>query len=166
MSGTPKQNLSDLGFIGLNCKKLKVAVFGGGRAAELKTAFFAKRAALVTVFSPEISVNMQEMQINWQQCRYQAGQTAGFHLVVIATSDPEVNLMIKEECEEQCKLYLYAPEAGKSLFSCPAQGESDTAFFAVQCKETNPKLAVRLKARIAALLDQENEKIINKAIEI
>ncbi|MCC9295068.1 NAD(P)-dependent oxidoreductase [Clostridium sp. WLY-B-L2] len=116
--------------IALLPSEIKVIVIGGGRAAYIKSRTFALKGCRVYVLSPEFIQEFYHMKDNLNvdiiPGLYQKKYIEDKHIVVIATSDRELNEVIGRHCRELCKIYLDAsePENGSCIIPCQRNTEN------------------------------------------
>jgi precorrin-2 dehydrogenase / sirohydrochlorin ferrochelatase len=147
-----KENISmndlEYTFIALLSNKINVLVVGGGRAGYIKAKTFAIRGCNVKVVSKDFTDDFKSIEYmeNLSLIRdiYKTEYIADRHIVVIATSDEELNNIIKQECEGQFKIYLCANDFKQGLFVTPVQNRTDNIEFAVTTRSGSPKTSVFL----------------------
>lgn len=134
--------------ISLLSHKVNVLVVGGGRAGYIKAKTFAIRGCNVSVVSKEFVDDFKSVEymknINLIKDLYKTDFLADRHIIVIATDDEDLNYRIKQECEKQFKIYLFANDFKQGLFITPVQNSTDNIEFAVNTRSGNPKASVFL----------------------
>ncbi len=161
MSEDYKKNFSgrDLGYmpISLIAGKLRVLIVGGGKAGYLKAKAFLSKGCSVTVVSMDFDDVFGELQapnLCLMKEAYHRELIMKAHLVVIAVSDEELAMQIKVDCEDEYKLYLYAPSASQGLFIIPAAGETREGIFTFHTKKGSPATAKLIRTKIKEQLSQ------------
>jgi precorrin-2 dehydrogenase/sirohydrochlorin ferrochelatase len=84
----------------LNIKGRPAVVVGGGKIAYRRTMGLLKAGAKVTVISPDIREQMNDLWnencVDWIQKNFEADDLHGAFIVIAATNDKEVNLSVAE----------------------------------------------------------------------
>jgi uroporphyrin-III C-methyltransferase/precorrin-2 dehydrogenase/sirohydrochlorin ferrochelatase len=85
----------------LKLDRMPCLLVGGGTVAARKAEVLAETGALLSVIAPEITGWIRHAagdgKLCWQPRKYRDGDCAGFHLVIAATPDPEVNRAVYQE---------------------------------------------------------------------
>src|SRR5689334_19419642 len=85
----------------LDLQGRRAVVIGGGAVGTHRAADLVECGARVTVVSPEASVELraeaERGRIELKLRRYEAGDTEGAFVVVVATDDPETNAAVYAE---------------------------------------------------------------------
>jgi len=145
--------------INLRIAGKKCIVIGGGTVACRKVKSLIAAGAEVTVLSPELTAELNEMQ---QKCQcnyiarpYQKGDLSGFFLVICATDDADVNEAVAEEAEDAGILanVVDVPELGN--FSVPAQVKRGALLLTVSTGGKSPVMAKRLRQELAQQYGEE-----------
>ncbi|PID56131.1 hypothetical protein CSB45_12920 [candidate division KSB3 bacterium] len=149
-------------FLSLLADKIKVLIIGGGKAASIKAKSFAGRGCRVTVVSPEFSPEITLLDtgsLSLQEGRYQRRQLDGYHLVVIATDNNDVNRQIQKDCEQMAKLYLMCGDPGEGQFVTPLMRESEEAILALNTRQGSPRTSVFIAEKLRKELEDHDSFI-------
>lgn len=151
--------------INLRMANKKCIVVGGGTVACRKVKSLLAAGAEVAVLSPELTVELKEMQqrnqFNYIARPYRKGDLRGFFLVICATDDSAVNEAVAEEAEAAGILanVVDVPELGN--FSVPAQVKRGDLLLTVSTGGKSPVLAKRLRQELAKLYGEEYGEYLN-----
>ena len=152
-------------YLATNSKKLRIGIVGGGRAGFIKAKSFFKRGSYVEVLSLEFIEDFNSLvNINLIKSNYYREFIKDKHVIVIATNDKELNLTIKNNCEEEFKLYIFAEDYRKSLAVNPVQRNLNNITFAVNTKNSNPKGALMLSDRMLEVAREYDDFISYSSI--
>lgn len=102
-----KDNKENFSLISYFSKDLRIGIIGGGRAALIKSKHFLKEGAYVEVISKEYIEEFKELT----NCKTLTGEynidfIKDKHLIVIAIDNEIVKEEIKNNCNENYKLYI------------------------------------------------------------
>jgi len=107
----------------LNIKGRPAVVVGGGKIAYRRTMGLLKAGAKVTVISPDIQEQMNDLwngnRVDWIQKNFEADDLHGAFIVIAATNDKQVNLSIAENAGDN-QLVNVVDEPELSTFHVPA----------------------------------------------
>ncbi|VYU02582.1 NAD(P)-dependent oxidoreductase [Clostridium tertium] len=152
-------------YLATNSKKLRIGIVGGGRAGFIKAKSFFQRGSYVEVLSLEFIEDFNSLvNINLIKSNYYREFIKDKHVIVIATNDKELNLTIKNNCEEEFKLYIFAEDYKKSLAVTPVQRNLNNITFAVNTKNSNPKGALMLSDRMLEIAREYDDFISYSSI--
>ncbi|MFH1732364.1 MAG: hydroxymethylbilane synthase [Planctomycetota bacterium] len=144
--------------LGLNVAGLPCLVIGGGRIGARKAKTLAEGGALVTVLSPDVVGQLDELindgTVDWIRDEYSPSCLAGVRLVVAATADPALNLQIGRDAEAAGVLSCLASPGRESRVIFPAVCRSDGMAVAVHSDGRDCARSRRLRDEIGHLLDQ------------
>lgn len=136
----------ELSFISVKSNKLKVIIIGGGKAGFIKAKSFLNKGAFVKVISQEFCSEFKSLleyeRLSLSSEIYSESLINQCHIVVIATSDKNLNDTIRNHCEKTYKIYIDTTEVDKSLCITPTMGESKNIVFALHTKGKSPKTSV------------------------
>ena len=107
----------------LNIKGRPAVVVGGGKIACRRTIGLLKAGAKVTVISPDIQEQMNDLwnenRVDWVQKKFEADDLHGAFIVIAATNSKEVNLSVAENAGVN-QLINIVDEPELSTFHVPA----------------------------------------------
>lgn len=82
---------------------LPCLVVGGGKVAQRKVEQLLNAGAKVTIVAPEIETELQKQlspkKCEWQERDYISPEASGYHLVIAATDNLEINQQVYEDCQ-------------------------------------------------------------------
>ncbi|WP_400161916.1 bifunctional precorrin-2 dehydrogenase/sirohydrochlorin ferrochelatase [Brevibacillus sp. TJ4] len=135
-------------------------VVGGGKVAQRKIAGLLAAGASVTVVSPEGTASVEEWSrsgaIFWQRRPFLPQDVQGMVVVVAATSDPAVNLIVYEATLPQQWVNI-ADRPDLCSFVVPAVVTRGDLQVAISTGGHNPGLAKKLRAELEDWLGTEYE---------
>lgn len=145
-------------FISCISYKVKVLIIGGGRAGFIKANTFAKNGAMVTVLSKDFCTDFNKFK-NYSNVKIVLGEydkkyLLKNHLIVIAIDNEIVCNVIKNHCDELCKLYLDCSNFKEGLFLVPCQRSTNTVNFGLSTKEGSPKTSRYIAEKIKHSISQ------------
>ncbi len=141
------------------CLKLQdtpVVLIGGGTVATRKARLLLRAGANVTVVSPEISAELEQLLADhggvWQQSRYQETDLHGKKLVVAATPERATNEQIYQHAMALALPVnvVDAPELCSFIF--PSIIDRDPLLIAITSSGKSPVLARILRRKIEAMV--------------
>lgn len=144
----------DYTYISLMSQKIRIGVIGGGKGGQIKTHHFVNNKCRVDVLAKKFSDEL--IELSKENSEYLTLIDEEFnieflkdkHIVVIASSDEELNNLIRKYCEENYKIYIDATDFIKGMGVIPAERSSRTMNFALNTKKGNPKGAVLMCNKI------------------
>ena len=144
----------DYAYISLISQKIRIGVIGGGKGGQIKTRHFVNNKCRVYVLAKNFSDEL--IELSKENSEYLTLMDEEFnieflkdkHIVVIASSDRELNNLIRKYCEENYKIYIDATDFIKGMGVIPAERSSRTMNFALNTKKGNPKGAVLMCNKI------------------
>jgi precorrin-2 dehydrogenase/sirohydrochlorin ferrochelatase len=138
-----------------------VVIIGGGKAGFIKCRSFAKEGCKVLVVSKEFNPSFQSLRsldnVEFIGDSYKKRYILDKHLVVIAVDDKRENEKIKEDCENNYKLYLDCSNFKNGLFITPMQRHLKNLSFSVHTKAGNPKASMLLANYIQGKLNDYDD---------
>jgi siroheme synthase-like protein len=129
-------------------------VVGGGPVAARKAAALVDCGAVVTVVAPSLSGEMAHLEQSLDAVErrpYQAGDAAGFRLVVTATGDPDVDAAVFADAEDRGIWCNSADDRAHSSFILPAIHRDGAVTVAVSTGGMSPALASWLRTHLGDL---------------
>ena len=154
--------------ISLLSDKINVLIIGGGKAAYIKAKAFANRGCCVTVVAKSFAEELTSLDsdcITFIQAAYDQSHISGYHLVIIATDDEDLNQQIQADCEEADKLYLTCSDYRRGQFVTPVMRETEQAVLALHTKSGSPKTSVFVAEKLQKML-QDYDRFIEFVCEL
>ena len=143
----------------LDVRARPVLLVGGGHVAHEKIGRLVDSGADVTVVAPElieaVRVYVEDGRARWWPRRFEAGDTAGFYLVMVATDDGAVNAGVAAEARSNGALVNAADDADNCDFILPSVVRRGTITLAASTAGTSPALARWLRERLEEFLTDE-----------
>jgi len=150
-------------FISLLSHKISVVIIGGGKASFIKCKSFAEKNCNVLVLSKKFNPIFNSLEnlanVELIQDYYKKSYIIDKHLVVIAVDDKKVNKRIKEDCENNYKLYLDCSNFKNGLFITPMQKQMKSLSFSIHTNAGNPKASILLANSIEDKLNDYDDFI-------
>jgi precorrin-2 dehydrogenase / sirohydrochlorin ferrochelatase len=129
--------------IALLSSKVRILVVGGGKAGFIKAKSFASKGCMVEIVSKSFTQEFKELEseenVKLIKGEYNEKYIKNKHLIVIASDNEELNQMIVDECERDCKLYLSCSDFTDGNFINPLQRETHSTRFSIHTKKGSPK---------------------------
>ncbi len=143
--------------LNINLQGRKCLIIGGGVVALRKAKLMLGYGAVVTVVSPYLVKELQEL-INERQIAYLADIYRPAYLqqkfiVICATDDPQVNRSAAAACRERGILVNSVSEPENCTIFFPAQFRKGALSIAVSTDGSSPALARRLKNELQEQTD-------------
>src|SRR5437763_13047789 len=129
-------------------------VIGGGQVGTQKIAGVLDAGAQVMIVEPSPAVATREFfgnRVTWYTRKYVRGDLDGVHLVIAATSDPEVNQHIYDEAQQRGILANVVDVPPLCDFYYPAVVRRGSLMVAVSSQGESPHLAQRVRDEISQL---------------
>ncbi|WP_047150415.1 precorrin-2 dehydrogenase/sirohydrochlorin ferrochelatase family protein [Aneurinibacillus tyrosinisolvens] len=148
----------------LNIRNKKCIVVGGGKVAAGKVSSLLEAGALVTVISPAVIEELQELAhrsiIVWEEKRFEPADLAGAFLIFAATNDGEVNLSVRRAAAPN-QLVALADNPADSAFTMPSYFRRGKLTIAVSTNGASPGLARKIKQDLGSRYDEWYEAYID-----
>jgi siroheme synthase-like protein len=150
--------------VGLVLGGRRCLVVGGGRVAARKIASLLQCGATITVVAPEVHEALGLLAeagaieaidgppLDVQLRPYRPGEAAGYHLVVTATGDGEVDALVHRDAEEAGGWVNSADDPAHCSFVLPAVWRAGPVSVAVSTNGNSPALAAWLREQLAEIL--------------
>ena len=136
----------------LNLTGRRCLVVGGGPVAERKVDGLLQAGAAVTVVSPRLTKTLdlwaEEKKIHHVARDYRGGDVAGYQIAFVATDDPEVNLSIYAEAQEQGVLVNTADDPAHCDFILPSVLRRGELAVAVATGGSSPALSKAIREEL------------------
>ncbi|MCV9887598.1 NAD(P)-dependent oxidoreductase [Metabacillus halosaccharovorans] len=140
----------------------QVLVIGGGKIAYRRLLLFLDEGANITVISPEIINDIEDLsqkkQILWKQKKVELSDLQQAFIIVAATNDPAVNEWVSENVNNH-QLVNVASDMTKGNFIVPKSVKKGRLSISVSTNGASPK---RAKEICEHLSSQFNEEYINE----
>ncbi len=108
----------------IDLEKFKTLVIGGGEVATRKVQNLLNFDARPKVIAPEVNQKLREIidlyNLEHEKRKYEKGDLQGFRLVFVATDDPELDALIKEEAEDTGAIVNFADQPEICNFIVPS----------------------------------------------
>lgn len=135
----------------LDLAGLPCLLVGGGRMAEEKIGALVESGAAVTIQAAELSDRLRDFvdagQAEWRRSVYQAGDLAGFRLVIAADEDRTRNQAMFAEAERTGVLFNALDDPPNCRFVFPSVHRQGDLVLAASTSGKCPALAVRIRQR-------------------
>jgi precorrin-2 dehydrogenase/sirohydrochlorin ferrochelatase len=129
-------------------------VVGGGQIANRRIESLLDSGANITVVSPEIIPEIymlvEKGQIHWRAKTFQPEDLAGAFLIIAATSQPEVNQMVKQSAPPNALVNI-ASDASAGNVHFPAHFKQGRLSIAISSGGASPLLAVKIKEQLQTM---------------
>ena len=129
---------------GRNC-----IIIGGGNIGEEKVHKLLDCEAKITVISPEVNADVQELVDNdrlfWHQREYRQGDLEGAFIAIASTDNNDVNRQIAKEAEERNVLLNVVDVTHLCTFIAPAVARRGDVTIAASTGGTSPALARKFR---------------------
>jgi len=139
----------------------KTVLIGGNHEAERKAAELLEREAKLTVISPNVTSNLENLSdegsINWISRNYKEGDLAGAFLVIVAEFEGDLNKRVYREAEELGILVNVMDDIPHANFSFGSIVKRGPLTISISTSGAAPTLAVRLRQRFEEEFGQEYE---------
>jgi len=140
-------------------------VVGAGAVGTQKIAGLLEAGADVIVVDPSPSVSFREMfaaRVTWHQREYAPSDVDGAYLVIVATSDEDLNRRIYEEAQRRGILANVVDVPPLCDFYYPAVVRRGALVVAVSSQGESPHLAQRVRDEIRELLPDELSNAVER----
>ncbi|MGL4742064.1 MAG: NAD(P)-dependent oxidoreductase [Sarcina sp.] len=151
---------SNLGYLAIDYKNIRVGVIGAGKVALLKLNKFINKGSYIEIIAKEFSedfLNMNCENIKLFNEKYAKKFIKDKHLIIIAIDDKILTNEIVKDCKDEFKLFINCVDSNNSLARMPYQRESDKFLFALNSKDTNPKNVKLVGKKILNMINEEDE---------
>lgn len=141
----------------LEVESMPVILVGGGHVALEKIGRLVDSGADVTVVAPDLIPEVREFidegLARWLARPFQAGDTAGMGLVMVATDDGEVNRSVADEARRNGILVNAADDVANCDFILPSLAKRGGLQIASSTGGGSPAMARWLRERLEEFLD-------------
>jgi siroheme synthase-like protein len=148
-----------------NLHEMRCVVVGGGIVAERKVAALLDSAAMVTVISPELTVQLRQWtaseRIHHINRTYVAADIAGVALVIAATDDPVVNAEVAQAARRAGILVNVVDDPAAGNFHTVATVRQGDVLVTVSTGGFSPAVAALLRRQIEDLVGPEYAELLD-----
>jgi hydroxymethylbilane synthase len=135
----------------------RVVVVGGGSVAERKVRGLREAGALVTVVSPDLTPELQDLAgrglVAWEPRLFAFGDCAGAALAFAATDDTGINAAVVVDARKHGVLVNDAGDAARGDFTTPAVHRSGPLTVSVDSGGLAPSFTARIRDELAVQFD-------------
>ncbi|WP_169908384.1 NAD(P)-dependent oxidoreductase [Metabacillus halosaccharovorans] len=136
----------------------QVLVIGGGKIAYRRLVLFLDEGANITVISPEIINDIEDLsqkkQILWKQKKVELSDLQQAFIIVAATNDPAVNEWVSENVNNH-QLVNVASDMTKGNFIVPKSVKKGRLSISVSTNGASPKRAKEICEHLSSQFDEE-----------
>jgi uroporphyrin-III C-methyltransferase/precorrin-2 dehydrogenase/sirohydrochlorin ferrochelatase len=142
-----------------------VLLVGGGAVATRKARLLLRAGAQLTVLAPELDQELQKCaesgELTWLEAKYRESALEGQSLVVAATSDSKVNLLVSEHARARSLPVNVVDSPELCTFIFPSIIDRNPLLIAVSSSGKSPVLARLLKRQIESLVPAGYGRLAN-----
>ncbi|NVO00547.1 MAG: bifunctional precorrin-2 dehydrogenase/sirohydrochlorin ferrochelatase [Geobacteraceae bacterium] len=156
-----------MGYLSLNIQmngKL-IIIVGGGKVAERKVSNILPSGAKLTVISPTLTFELQQLRdngaISHLPQKYSSGDLNGAFMVIAATNDRETNRLVADEAINLSILAEITDSPSSGNVTSPAVIRQGDLTIAISTNNRAPSLAAAIKNELIPLFGDEYAKSIN-----
>ena len=153
-----------------NLDHVRVIVIGGGSVAERKINGLIAGGAHPVVVSPELTPALEtwcaKRAITWLQRRYEPGDLAGAFLVIAATNDHAVNMLVAAEARRHGILANIGDDPDKGNCTTTATVRRGDLVVAVTTNGASPALTAKIRRELEAAYGEEYAILLGMLREI
>ncbi|MDP8011562.1 MAG: precorrin-2 dehydrogenase/sirohydrochlorin ferrochelatase family protein [Thermoplasmata archaeon] len=145
----------------LDLSKIKIVIFGGGKVALRKLDYL--EGADITVVSEKFMEDFLKRDVKMISKKIESKEDINEYikdadLVIIATSDKNINSLIMKECEEKRKIFnLVDDKKSKAIF--PAYHNENGIIMAISTSGKAPSLATFIRDRLSPSLKEYSKAL-------
>ena len=140
-------------------KNQKCIVVGGGQVAERKVNNLLACQAKVTVISPQLTEDLQQLahtrKIGHLRRTYRRGDLEGAFLAVSTTDNSELNSIVHYEAEQKGILINVVDDLQKCTFIVPSVIERGNLVISISTSGSCPALAKRIREKLEVEFGEE-----------
>lgn len=154
----------------LNISGRRCIVVGGGQVALRKVRTLLEHGANITVISPELCPELDQLaengEIEVRQQGYREGDLAGAFVVIAATDDGAINQQVVREAREIGALINVVDDADNSDFIAPSVVRRGDITIAISTAGRSPALARKLRTKLEEHFSDEYASLVNLVGEV
>ena len=152
-----------------NIKNRHCVVIGGGDVAMRKVSMLLKASAAITLYSPEICLDLQSLvdvqKIKYVQSNFQENQLLGACMVIAATDDEAVNMAVSVAAKAQNIPVNVVDAPDLCTFTMGSIIDRSPVVIAISSEGNAPVLARYIRAKIETMLPATYGRIADIAGE-
>lgn len=145
-------------------------VIGGGNIAAQKVVGLLQAGADVTVISPELSPELQQLvtggRVTHVARAYEKGDVQGFALAFVATADRSVNAEVTAEARERRVLVNAVDDPPNCDFIMPSVVRKGDIIVAISTSGGSPAMARKLREQMEEFFSEEDAELLALASEV
>jgi precorrin-2 dehydrogenase/sirohydrochlorin ferrochelatase len=151
--------------VNLNVANRLCVVIGGGSVAFRKVKSLLDCAGVVRIVSPYVEPGLKKIilknQVEWFEREYAKGDLQGAFLAFAATSDPDVQLQVKEEARKYQVILNSADDPVGSDFHVPAHFRRGKMLVTVSTGGGSPAMSKQIRERLELDFGSEYEVVVD-----
>ena len=151
--------------VNLNITNRLCVVIGGGSVAFRKVKTLLDSEGVVRIVSPYVEPGLKkiilEKQVEWFEREYAKGDLQGAFLAFAATSDPDVQLQVKEEAQKYQAILNSADDPVGSDFHVPAHFRRGKMLVTVSTGGGSPAMSKQIRERLELDFGSEYEAVVD-----
>lgn len=145
-------------------------VIGGGNIAAQKVEGLLQAGADVTVISPKLSPELQQLVtgglVTHVARAYEKGDLQGFALAFVATADRSVNAEVTAEAQERRVLVNAVDDPPNCDFIMPSIVRKGDIIVAISTSGGSPAMARKLREQMEEFFSEEDAELLALASEV
>lgn len=142
----------------------RIVIIGGNHEAERKVNELLACDANLTVISPELTSNLQELadskRFTWISRTYTQGDLEGVFMVIVAEFEGETNRKVFQEAEDRCILVNVMDDIPHCNFTFGSLIKRGPLTLSISTSGAAPTLAVRLRQKFEKEFGPEYEPFL------
>ena len=150
--------------VSLNITGKLCVIVGGGRVAARKVSGLLAAQGRVRIVSPNLISELKELaessRIEWLKRTYRSGDLAGALLVYAATDNPDVQLQVASEAEQNNQLINVIDTPALCSFQVPAVVRRGDLVLTVSTNGKSPALSSRIRQDLESCFGQEYASLL------
>lgn len=143
----------------------RVLVVGGGSVAAAKVRGLVAAGALVHVVARQVSPQVRDLGVTWDERAYERGEVAGYRLAVACTDEASTNQAVFDDGEAAGVWVNAADDPERCSYTLPARLERGPLLVTVSTSGHSPALAGWLRDRLAEQLGPEHDTLLDLLAE-
>ena len=151
--------------VNLNIANRLCVIIGGGSVALRKVKSLLDCDAVVRIVSPYVEPGLKKIilknQLEWFEREYAKGDLQGAFLAFAATSDPDVQLQVKEEAHKYQAILNSADDPVGSDFHVPAHFRRGKMLVTVSTGGGSPAMSKQIRERLELDFGSEYEAVVD-----
>lgn len=152
----------------IDLEKFSTLVIGGGEVATRKVENLINFNARPKVIAPEITEELRGIinlyNLDFEKRKYKQGDLQGFKLVFVATDDPTLDLLIKEEAEKTGAIVNFADKPEICNFIVPSYLKRGDLVIAISTQGKAPFLSRWLRETMEKKFPRKYKEFVDLAV--